>query len=83
MRYVKVLALVLFFFLGMVFFVQNTEILTKSISLRFSVFSLDLHSAPIPIYMYILVAFVLGAVISLLYFAWDKLKTRKEIKRLH
>ena len=81
MRYVKVLVLVLFFFVAMVFFVQNTEILTKTISLKFSVFALQWSSSPIPIYMYILIAFVLGAIASTLYFAWDKLRMNKEIKR--
>ncbi|MDZ7759399.1 MAG: LapA family protein [Desulfovermiculus sp.] len=81
MRYVKVLALVLFFFVAMVFFVQNTEILTKSISLKFSVFAFKWTSSPIPIYLYILIAFVLGAVLSTIYFALDKLRMGKEIKR--
>ena len=81
MRYVKVLVLVLFFFVAMVFFVQNTEILTKSISLQFSVFSLQWNSAPIPIYMYILIAFVIGAVVSTAYFGLDKLRMNKELKR--
>jgi len=81
MRYVKVLVLVLFFFVAMVFFVQNTEILTKSISLKFSVFALKWSSSPIPIYLYILIAFVLGVVLSTIYFAVDKLRKSKEIKR--
>ncbi len=81
MRYVKVLALVLFFFVAMVFFVQNTEILTQSISLKFSVFAFQWTSSPIPIYLYILLAFVLGAVLSTIYFAVDKLRMSKEIKR--
>ncbi len=81
MRYVKVLVLVLFFFVAMVFFVQNTEILTKSISLQFSVFSLQWTSAPIPIYLYILIAFVIGAVVSTAYFGLDKMRMNKELKR--
>ena len=81
MRYVKVLALVLFFFVAMVFFVQNTEILTKSISLKFSVFAFQWTSSPIPIYLYILIAFALGALLSTIYFALDKLRMGKELKR--
>jgi uncharacterized integral membrane protein len=81
MRYVKILVLVLFFFAAMVFFVQNTQILTESISLKFSVFALQWNSSPIPIYMYILIAFVLGVVISTAYFGLDKLRMNKEIKR--
>ena len=80
MRYVKVIALVLFFFVAMVFFVQNTEILTKSIQLKFSVFALQWSSSPIPIYLYILIAFVLGVVLTTAYFGLDKLRLSKEIK---
>lgn len=81
MRYVKVIVLVLFFFVAMVFFVQNTEILTRSIQLNFSVFGLQWSSSPIPIYLYILIAFVLGVFLTTAYFALDKLRMNKEIKR--
>ncbi len=81
MRYLKVLVLVIIFFICIVFFVQNTGSLSESFSLRFHIFGLDWVSSPTPIYVFILVAFVIGVIVSMFYFLLDKIRQGKELKR--
>lgn len=81
MRYIKVLIIVFLFFFCMIFFVQNTEILSTTIKLNFHLFGLNFTSSPIPVYVFILVAFVVGAIVSMLYFILEKIRHMQEIKR--
>ncbi len=81
MRYIKVLIIVFLFFFCMIFFVQNTEILSTTIKLKFHLFGFNFTSSPIPVYVFILVAFVVGAIVSMLYFILEKIRHVQEIKR--
>ena len=81
MRYVKVLAVVILFFLCMIFFVQNTGVLSTELKLSFQVFGVHWVSSPIPVYLYILLAFVIGVVVSMAYFLLEKLRQRRVIKK--
>ncbi|MFW6325045.1 MAG: lipopolysaccharide assembly protein LapA domain-containing protein [Desulfovibrionales bacterium] len=80
MRYVKVLALVLFFFFAMVFFVQNTEILSESIRLKLELWDLRLISVPFPFYVLVLLFFVAGALFTLAFFLVEKIRTTRELR---
>jgi lipopolysaccharide assembly protein A len=79
-RYLKVLALALFFFVAMVFFVQNTEALSDAIQLKFQLFGLRWVSIPFPYYMLILIFFVLGSIFTLLFFLSDKIRLNRELR---
>jgi lipopolysaccharide assembly protein A len=79
-RYVKVLLLVLFFFVGMIFFVQNTEALSESIRLRLHLFGWRWVSIAFPYYMLILIFFVLGALFTMAFFLAEKIRQNKEIR---
>jgi uncharacterized integral membrane protein len=81
MRYLKVLIVTCLFFICIIFFVQNTGSLSESLSLRFHLFGLDWNSSPAPIYTFILVAFVIGVIVSMLYFLFEKIRQGKELKR--
>jgi lipopolysaccharide assembly protein A len=81
MRIVKVLALVLFFLLSMMFFVQNTEMLSKPMALEFNVFVKTWRSIPLPFYLLLLFAFVVGAVVSILFFIMDRMQLTNQIKQ--
>lgn len=73
MRYVKVLLLVLIFFLTMVFFFQNQEALSKEMTLKLHLFFSDpMVSIPLPFYFLVLAAFLLGAVLTIAVLVWDK-----------
>lgn len=73
MRYVKVLLLVLVFFLTMVFFFQNQEALSKEMTLRLHLFFTDpMVSIPLPFYFLVLAAFLVGALLTICVLVWDK-----------
>lgn len=73
MRYVKVLLLVLVFFLTMVFFFQNQEALSKEMTLKLHLFFSDpMVSIPLPFYFLVLAAFLLGALLTIAVLVWDK-----------
>ncbi|WP_027179246.1 LapA family protein [Maridesulfovibrio bastinii] len=74
MRYLKVLALILLFFLSMVFFVQNTPELSKEVTLSLELVHYKFVSVPLPYYLLILVSFCIGAILCLIYFMADKLR---------
>jgi uncharacterized integral membrane protein len=80
MRYLKVLALVVFFFFSMLFFVQNTAILSNDLSLKLDLFQLQLQTATFPFYLLILLAFVAGAFLTLAYFFLEKVRLSSKVR---
>jgi|JTFO01.1.fsa_nt_gb putative membrane protein len=80
MRYLKVLSLVALFFVSMLFFVQNTDVLVQTLTLQLGLFSWKATSAPVPQYLLILLAFVAGAILPLLYFMCEKIRLSKELR---
>ncbi len=80
MRVVKVLLLILFFFFCMIFFVQNTAILSTPLLLKMDVFSLSYASPELPFYVVLLLSFVVGGVFSLCYFVLEKMRMAGVIK---
>jgi uncharacterized integral membrane protein len=80
MRYFKVLLIVALFFLCMVFFVQNTGVLVSKLRIKYELFGLDWVSDPVPIYIFILLAFVLGALITMLYLLLERIRQGRELK---
>ena len=81
MRYVKALLVILLFVLGLTFFLQNSQIFTATLSVRFEVMDWGGRSQPIPLYMFMVLAFLVGGLITLLYLAADKIKLHRELKR--
>ncbi|MCF8104598.1 MAG: LapA family protein [Desulfohalobiaceae bacterium] len=80
MRYVKVLVVVLLFLFGIIFFMQNTQFINTTITLQFNFPGIDWSSSPIPIYLFILLAFCIGVLVSLIYFSLDKFRQGRELK---
>ena len=80
MRIVKVLLLIVFFFFCMIFFVQNTAILSTPLLLKMDVFSLSYASPEVPFYVVLLLSFVVGGLFSLAYFVLEKVRMAAEIK---
>lgn len=81
MRYVKALLVIILFVLGLTFFLQNSQIFTATLSVRFEVMDWGGRSQPIPLYMFLVLAFLVGGLISILYLAADKIKLHRELKR--
>lgn len=80
MRYIKVLLLTLFFFVSMVFFVQNNQVLSSVLVLRMDILGLDLVSREMPFYLIVLASFVIGSIFSMLYFLCEKIRLSREFK---
>ncbi|HDQ40289.1 MAG TPA: DUF1049 domain-containing protein [Desulfonatronum sp.] len=80
MRYIKVLLLTLFFFVSMIFFIQNNQALSALLVLRLDIFGLELVSKEMPFYLLVLISFVIGSIFSLSYFLCEKLRLAKELK---
>jgi|GEM_PF-1138412 len=74
MRYIKVLLGILFFYVVMLFFVQNQEALAQTMPLKFNLMFLPpLETAPVSFYVLALVCFLLGGLVALLMLVWDRL----------
>ncbi|MBN2141357.1 MAG: LapA family protein [Desulfovibrionaceae bacterium] len=80
MRYLKIVLLVLFFVISMIFFIQNNDILSQKIVLGLNVLFLDLHSAEMPLYFMILAAFLLGAILTTAHFLVEKLRLSNQLR---
>jgi len=81
MRFIKILVFVAIFFFSMLFFVQNTEVLSQTLSLRLNLVGAEFISKEIPFYLLILIAFAIGAIIAVAYFFVEKFRTSKQIRR--
>ena len=68
MRYIKVLLLVILFFLVMMFFVQNQGAFSQAVPLKLP----PVESAPMPFYTLLIICFVLGALCILAMLMWDR-----------
>ena len=86
MRYLKVLLLILLFFLVMLFFVDNQEAFSHKfpLTLDLRIFPPVTTQQPVPCYFLLLVCFLLGSVITLLMLVWDRLSlsTRLSLCRM-
>ncbi len=81
MRYVRVALLILLFFFAMLFFVQNHELLSKTVKLHLEIFGTEFTSTDIPYYLIVLLGFLAGGVISLVYLLGEKIRMNGEVKR--
>ncbi len=80
MRYIKVLLLSLFFFVSMIFFIQNNQVLSSLLVLQIDILGLKLISREIPFYLIVLVSFVIGSLFSMMYFLYEKIRLARELK---
>jgi ATP adenylyltransferase len=82
MRYIKVLLLVLLFFISMLFLFQNQETLAKEMTLKLNLFFLP-PTKPIslPTYFILLAGFLLGALCAMALLLWDKLSLSAKLMK--
>ena len=76
MRFIKVLLLIVIFTCGLLFFIQNSKELETALTLKFSLYYGDLSwtGKPLPFFVIVLAAFVVGAVFSALYLLIDRVR---------
>ncbi len=82
MKFIKMLFFLIVFLCGLVFFIQNSVFITEKIALNFNIFGIKWASGPIPLYVYLLTGFALGAIVSFLYLLGEKLRLSAEVKSL-
>ncbi len=82
MRYLKSLALILIFVISMLFFVQNNEPFSTAVVLEFNVVFAHLYSLPLPVYILVLGAFLIGALLTLSFLLVDRVRLGFELKTL-
>jgi uncharacterized integral membrane protein len=82
MRYLKTAMLALLFVISMLFFVQNNEPLSTSVQLEFNLITLHLISIPLPLYLFVLAAFLLGVVFSLGFLLVERIRLGLDLKAL-
>ena len=74
MRYIKVLLLVLIFFVSMIFLFQNQEVLGKDMALKLNLFFLPpMKPVSLPTYFILLAGFLLGGLFAMALLLWDKI----------
>jgi uncharacterized membrane protein YciS (DUF1049 family) len=82
MRVIKVLFLLVFFFVCMLFFVQNTAILETPLLLKLGAFGYLVQSPAVPFYVVLLIAFVAGGLFCTLYFLAEKVRLATSVRSL-
>ena len=82
MRYIKVLLLVLIFFVSMIFLFQNQETLGKDMTLRLHLFFLSpLQPLSLPTYFILLAGFLLGALVATALLLWEKISLSAKLMK--
>lgn len=82
MRFVKVLVLVLVFFISMMFFVQNNAVLSQTVALKLDLFfDTAWSSIELPFYFMVLCAFLLGALLTMLLLMISRMRAGAALRR--
>ena len=82
MRVIKVLFLLVFFFVCMLFFVQNTAILETALLLKLGAFGYQVQTPGVPFYVVLLLSFVAGGLFATLYFLAEKVRLASGMRSL-
>ena len=81
MRFLKAILLLLVFFIGLLFFVQNSAILGQKMSLVFDLYFRDAWtSVEVPFFFLILVAFAVGMLLGIVLMFLDRLRLSGELR---
>ncbi|MDK2957565.1 MAG: hypothetical protein PWQ57_3063 [Desulfovibrionales bacterium] len=80
MRFIKVLLLIIFIFLALLFVAQNSQTLDQSIQVRLDLYFWKFMSVPLSFVLLSALAFLVGAVFSLLFFLCEKMRLSTQLK---
>lgn len=81
MRFLKVIFLLALFVFSILFFSQNNDTLLQALTLKLDIpYAMTLHSIPLPFGVLILAAFVAGSLLTMVYFAVDKVRSGSKLK---
>jgi uncharacterized integral membrane protein len=81
MRFLKALWLIVFFFLSLLFFIQNNEALGQKLTLSFDTYYFQYvwTNTAVPLYVVVLLGFFAGALVTLGYLIMDRIRLRMEL----
>ncbi len=82
MRFFKVIFSSLLGILGIIFIIQNKEVLERTVQLKLDLYFRAFQSAAIPLWILILFVFFLGVFTACLYGLYELLKQRQTIRTL-
>jgi hypothetical protein len=82
MRFVKVVITTAIVLLGIVFIIENLEMLRHALNIKLDLYLVTLQSPDIPIWIIILFCFFLGVFTASLYGVYEIIMQRKTIRQL-
>jgi len=82
MRFFKVIFSSLLGIMGIIFIIQNKEVLERTVQLRLDLYLRAFQSAAIPLWILILFVFFLGVFTACLYGLYELLRQRQTIRTL-
>ena len=82
MRFLKIIFASLLTVLGIVFIIQNLEVMTRAVQIRLDLYIRSFTSVQIPLWVLVLFAFFLGVFTASLYGIYELIKQRQTIRHL-
>jgi uncharacterized integral membrane protein len=82
MRFVKVIISTVIVLLGIVFIIENLEVLKQAVRLRLDLYLTTFQSPDVPLWIIILFCFFLGVLTTSLYGVYELYKQRQTIRQL-
>jgi len=82
MRFVKVIFSTVIVLLGIVFIIENLEVLKQPVSLIMNLYVVSFRSPEVYLWVLVLFAFFLGVITTALYGVYDNYQQRQTIRQL-
>ena len=82
MRFVKVIFSTVIVLLGIVFIIENLEVLKQAVRLKLDLYFITLQSPDVYLWVLVLFAFFLGVITTALYGVYDNYQQRQTIRQL-
>lgn len=80
MRYLKYVLLILLVGFALIFFFQNVAALSQSISIKIDLYQWQWSSPDVPFYVLTIAGFVIGALLTVIFFVVDRLRMGCQVK---
>ena len=82
MRFVKVIFSTVIVLLGIVFIIENLEVLKQAVRLKLDLYFITFQTPEVYLWVLVLFAFFLGVITTALYGVYDNYQQRQTIRRL-
>ena len=82
MRFVKVIFSTVIVLLGIVFIIENLEVLKQAVRLKLDLYFITFQTPDVFLWVLVLFAFFLGVITTALYGVYDNYQQRQTIRRL-